>query len=274
MIGNAIRQARKKLGMTQEMLGERIGVSAQAVSKWENDNALPDTAMLCDLADALSVSLDELFGRTAGQEEDVINSLYRYYAAQGGVSFDDVWRLLFHAYMLTWGGDRIRETPELLRDTRCQYWRDDGIAHAAYFAGRAFFVAAPIPKGGFGEVLDDNPEIRAMLTALGDADTYRAVHWLYGHEDRYRFLFPVLMRDAAIPPEVEETVKKNLEALRLIRAVPIVIDGKQQITYQYCQRFEYAMIWLMLRDSMSASHYNYQQRGTTVPLVKKFSSEP
>ena len=55
--------ARKIRGMNQEALAEKIGVSRQAVSKWETGDAQPDYTKLIALADALEVSLDYLCGR-------------------------------------------------------------------------------------------------------------------------------------------------------------------------------------------------------------------
>lgn len=60
-VGENIAYFRKKLGLTQEMLSERIGVTAQAVSKWENGRSLPDIGLLPVIAECFSVSLDELF---------------------------------------------------------------------------------------------------------------------------------------------------------------------------------------------------------------------
>ncbi len=59
-IGTRIARLRRERGMTQEELGERLGVSAQAVSKWENDISCPDILALPALADLLGVSTDEL----------------------------------------------------------------------------------------------------------------------------------------------------------------------------------------------------------------------
>lgn len=55
--------ARKEKGYNQEELAERIGVSRQAVSKWETGDAQPALAQLIALADALDISLDVLCGR-------------------------------------------------------------------------------------------------------------------------------------------------------------------------------------------------------------------
>ncbi len=61
-MGNNIRNARKKVGMTQEELACQIGVTAQAVSRWESGAGLPDISMVVPLAQTLSISTDALFG--------------------------------------------------------------------------------------------------------------------------------------------------------------------------------------------------------------------
>ena len=60
-MGERIKQKRKDLNLTQEELAEKMGVSYQAVSKWENDASMPDTAIFPALAHVLGVSLDYLF---------------------------------------------------------------------------------------------------------------------------------------------------------------------------------------------------------------------
>jgi len=60
-IGNKIKELRKKKGITQEQLSETIGISFQAVSKWENNIALPDITLVPTLASFFEISIDELF---------------------------------------------------------------------------------------------------------------------------------------------------------------------------------------------------------------------
>ena len=61
-MGKRIMQLRKEKGYTQEQLAELCGVSAQAVSKWENDVSCPDISILPQLAELLGVTTDELLG--------------------------------------------------------------------------------------------------------------------------------------------------------------------------------------------------------------------
>lgn len=61
-LGKRIVFHRKRLGLTQDALAERMGVTAQAVSKWENDQSCPDISALPKLAEIFGISTDELLG--------------------------------------------------------------------------------------------------------------------------------------------------------------------------------------------------------------------
>lgn len=60
-IGNQIKVLRQRKGVTQEALAEHLGVTAQAVSKWERNTASPDIALLPTLSAYFGVTIDELF---------------------------------------------------------------------------------------------------------------------------------------------------------------------------------------------------------------------
>ncbi len=57
-----VARLRRALGLTQEELAERLSVSPQAVSKWENNQSLPDLSLIAALAGQLGVSVDGLLG--------------------------------------------------------------------------------------------------------------------------------------------------------------------------------------------------------------------
>lgn len=78
-IGKVIRKYRKEKNMTQEEMAVRLGVTAPAVNKWENENSLPDITLLAPIARLLEISLDTLlsFREELTQEEinGIINEL-------------------------------------------------------------------------------------------------------------------------------------------------------------------------------------------------------
>ena len=59
-LGKRIAALRREKGLKQDELAEKLGVSAQAVSKWKNDQTCPDISLLPSLSKTLGVSVDEL----------------------------------------------------------------------------------------------------------------------------------------------------------------------------------------------------------------------
>jgi transcriptional regulator with XRE-family HTH domain len=74
-IGKVIKKLRKNQGITQEKLAEYLGISYQAVSKWENGTALPDITLIPTIANYFGVTTDELFQ----MNEKVINEKVKEY---------------------------------------------------------------------------------------------------------------------------------------------------------------------------------------------------
>ena len=79
-IGSKIKELRKRRGITQEQLANSIGISYQAVSKWENGIALPDITLVPVLANYFGVSMDELFDYNQKEiEQDVEKIVHASY---------------------------------------------------------------------------------------------------------------------------------------------------------------------------------------------------
>lgn len=81
-----LRALRKKRGITQEQLADAVGISPQAVSKWET-SSYPDAQLLPAVADYLGVTIDELFGRK--QEEPCLHDRIIRYLAERPCSFNN-----------------------------------------------------------------------------------------------------------------------------------------------------------------------------------------
>lgn len=75
-LGNNLFQARKKVGLSQETVAEKLGVSRQTVSKWETDETVPDIYQAKKLAKLYNLTLDELieFDIDVKEIEEVIKN--------------------------------------------------------------------------------------------------------------------------------------------------------------------------------------------------------
>ena len=99
-LGKRISQCRKSKGLTQDKLAEQLGVTAQAVSKWENDQSCPDITMLPKLAEIFGITTDELLGRSADSkvhqaevvdEDKKDNSTGIHYSNEKGDGWSFTW---------------------------------------------------------------------------------------------------------------------------------------------------------------------------------------
>ncbi len=76
-IGKVIRKYRKAQNMTQEEMAGRLGVTAPAVNKWENENSYPDIMLLAPIARLLAISLDTLLSFQENLTQEEVNAMVR-----------------------------------------------------------------------------------------------------------------------------------------------------------------------------------------------------
>lgn len=91
MIGNSLFNARKKSGLSQEEVGEKLGVSRQTISKWESDETIPDIWQSKKLALLYHLSLDDLvaFDVNVKEIEQVIEHTSE--ETQNKINWTKVW---------------------------------------------------------------------------------------------------------------------------------------------------------------------------------------
>ncbi|MDE6914075.1 MAG: helix-turn-helix domain-containing protein [Lachnospiraceae bacterium] len=82
-LGSRISSYRQNKNMTQEELANRIGVTPQALSKWERNQSLPDITLLISLCNILEISADCLLGTdaqkiTEGTDKDTEDKILRH----------------------------------------------------------------------------------------------------------------------------------------------------------------------------------------------------
>lgn len=117
LFGEKLRNHRKRLGMTQEEVAQKIGVSAQAVSKWEAGDCLPDCFNLKAISDIYCISTDVLLEtESSGDIEAVCAKIEQLgtefiWASSGGGRYDDDYhRELGEDLLSMWKGIYFAET--------------------------------------------------------------------------------------------------------------------------------------------------------------------
>ena len=97
-LGKRIAELRRGKNITQEEMAERLNVTAQAVSKWENDISCPDIMLLPKIADMLFVSVDDLLSGAPKKNVEVVPKDKRK-------NPDD---LMFRIYVNSADGDKVK----------------------------------------------------------------------------------------------------------------------------------------------------------------------
>ena len=86
-LGQRIQAERKRLGLSQEGLGEALGVTRQAISKWESGTSMPEFQKLLALSECFHITLDELV-KDRGLEERTEETRSNAKRSQGPKAMD------------------------------------------------------------------------------------------------------------------------------------------------------------------------------------------
>lgn len=149
IFGEKLRNHRKLLGMTQEEVGEHIGVSAQAVSKWEAGDCLPDCFNLKAISDLYNISADVLLETESSGDIEAVSAKIEQigtefiWAAMGGKTYannsnhcelgEDLLSMWKGIYFAEVGDRRIQAESKARGNLRIRgpfgmkIWDDDGV---------------------------------------------------------------------------------------------------------------------------------------------------
>ena len=191
--GEKMRNHRKQLGMTQEEVGERIGVSAQAVSKWEAGDCLPDCFNLKAISDLYRISADVLLETESSGDIDAVSAKIEQlgtefiWASFGGKRYtNDKYHCELGEDLLSmWKGIYFAETGDRRIQTECKargnlrirgsfgmkIWDDDGVVCVIKNALVNQMQSAPQTVTEVMEALCSE-DGQTLILALGDNQTH------------------------------------------------------------------------------------------------------
>lgn len=273
-IGERISELRKKKGLTQEQLGDAVGVSAQAVSKWENGGA-PDLAILPFLADKLGVTIDELFGRDSHDSKPMSDTIRDYLSSIPGDKrlyelfalslamfsglepmadfIDDADKTVFQirpsAYAKVGFGDDISWLRTVVAD-------DSGIKLSIFAEDCPMTLILPEPECGYKHNLTSEEEYTRLFSALGRKNAMKVVLWLASCDSaggNYIHASTV-SQGVGIPADEVEEILSDLESAGLLSAMNIEYESKTIRAYSLNDccglvPFLYFARWISLRNS-------------------------
>ena len=215
-----IRSTCIDLGLTQEELGKAVGVSGQAVSKWESMNAMPDPKLLPALADALDTTIDALFDHEKHTKEKLYSELREYL---GNNTESDTDRKLFDvlsAAILIGDVTKADEQNSSEQDAQVVHIIDRNPAKGLLCTTDNFpYLAMTLePTEGWSSVLCF-PEISEYLAIMADPDVLKCVLWLLGQE-------PKLIETVLIPAKCgADTSRADEIAEKLVKLGAITVEN-------------------------------------------------
>jgi len=253
-IGENIKRLRLEKGMTQEQLAGIVGVSNQAVSKWESDGSIPDGLLFVPIADALGVTTDNLFGRGTSYEKDVYAGIINLIKKTPDESrLEKAREICWQTQKGLFGIDADANfRPDELKgaDFSSYVNRETGFTSISHGRDVPYFGIFTEPAGGFGVLEKHSERFRELFEALGDGYVIKSFFAIYSKPRGYTFEKEVLAKECGIPDDRIDDVMAKLA----FAANPkeIEINGERRTVYTANQRHELVAALAVLAEFFSA----------------------
>ena len=269
-----IKRLRLEKNLTQEQLATKLGVSAQAVSKWETSETYPDGALLVPLANELDASLDELFDNNSVTMADISGRIIKLIhdteaTERFNVARDIGWQIergLFNCRMEI---GKKYDPDEIKNQKKSSYILDDNGFTFISNGKEPFFSVFPEPTEGYGYFLNDKDDLQKIFAALSRTDTMNALIYLYHKNGNYVFESAVLQRDCEIAKDQINTVMDDLLTLKLIWKQELTINGESRVLYYSRPSHKIIALFIMARQIIYRGDYCLQVHNRNTPFIKE-----
>ena len=255
-IGAKIKALRREQKVTQEALAAGIGVTPQAVSRWESENGYPDMELLPALADFFAVSIDELIGYRKSEREEELARIHREldrlsevgsvdericFARESLIRFpgdDEIKSHLATCLYFRWSenhDEAARDEAEVLLRTLMENSQDPDIRYDAIFTLIALYKKCGNPEKAFetAERLAPMKYCRefAVEQGIGDGKT----EWYIQDEiDKLTDALGLAMQTLALSedlPNDPSTWDKKIEMLKTSNEIYRIVYGDNLMFY-------------------------------------------
>lgn len=276
MIGKQIAAMRKEKGIRQEELAGFVGVSTQAVSKWEN-GGVPDTELIPKIADFFSVSIDTLFGRELTGYSDAQAALMRRISEAPqderiGMIFDCCWAM----ERASCGETRQAETSleecgkAIAPDAQVysSVIENNGFTRMGIANQRQYFLVVPEPKD-VGTAYLDGVDYTGFFRDIGDKTVFDACVFLNGRESGKAFTPMLLVKNLGIDVKRAQEVLNSLAKYHMVRESQIEMDDEVQTIYYFVPTPSFVALLIFAHEIINVPHrYMYYTINRNKPYLK------
>jgi transcriptional regulator with XRE-family HTH domain len=236
-IGLKIKELRQLKKVTQEELANAVGISTQAVSKWENGGT-PDIELIPQICDFFEITIDELFDRKSDKYDSIDQKFADY------ISNTEIESKFMKAFEMCWNMQKSLMTNHETKNDPMQKFLDSEsganskmISKTGYSLMRIhkdnmFFFLAPQPKNGYyNKVIESEEKQIEFLNFLASKDVYDALVVLNKRANTY-FTSSYFLGIGITADRANEIIQGLLQYGFLMKN-SVQIDDHQQTIYVY-----------------------------------------
>lgn len=280
LVGIQISKFRKAIGLTQEELGEAVGISGQAVSRWECGGA-PDITLLPAIADTLGVTIDALFGRAGSERVDIEDAVGGWLCSfPKKERLDRLCRLIWSTvkYLLDDGlglpemgyletchpdtGDRLNRL--MLSQLRTA----SGIMLDIHAEDLSFVTLWPEPKDGYAAWLAPKEEYRRLFDLLSKQGCLELLEYLHCRKRSY-FIAEAAAKQLKMTCDTVEELLSSLEEQQIVRSMELELEDGEVTAYELAEPTAF-IPFLYLAKCFMQTGMNYICVGNyDTPLLQK-----
>lgn len=239
IIGKIIASMRKEKGIRQEELANYVGVSTQAVSKWEN-GGVPDIALLPEIADFFSVSVDSLFGRDITDYSGLQNAFCKKIIETAPeqrfkAAFEYCWdieRALFGNFPEDGSVEEYEKKLDREEQRYSSVISDHGFTRMGIANRLQYFLLVPEPHDADAAFFED-VDYQMFFKDFSDKDVFDACVFLYRRESDKAFTQNLLINNLMLEPAKAAHILNVLEKYNLLYKTRIEMDDETMTVYNF-----------------------------------------
>ncbi len=272
VFSSQLQRLRKEHNVTQETLAAHLGVSPQAVSKWEN-GSYPDGDLLPKIADFFGVSIDYLYGRAkedASVVQQIIDELQKSFQSSENsekLFFEQAMKYAWAIQTASWAANKYYyDRPELnVTDsiTVSELSSKEGFSYMRLNKDLEYYFLVKQPKEGFAKRLRITDEMAELFAFLGDKSNLKILHYMLSLNWKEAVRAKTIAKLINIPVEKAEKALDFLCKFNGMFTKGSIIneDNKSENIYQSSPVKAVAPIMLMIcADMMTTSPSSYQNQ--------------
>jgi len=274
-IGKVINELRKEKKVTQEELANAVGVSTQAVSKWECGGS-PDIELLPAIADFFGVSIDRLFDRNKNNYDGIEINVAKYIASTDKDKQYKTWfNLLWIIQRGLFGIEHVENNDcplERINSENHEYAYSfnnaaDGISWLSLLENQQYAFLMPRTKD-YSKIILPVEEYQKLFEKLSDIDYLNCLFFLYKREENKDFTEKLFINNLNVSEEKAKELINFLSEYRLIHRKEVEIDDEIRSIYSFEVSTSFLPFLIFAKEMIRHPNNYYYYMGGDNNLIK------